>query len=36
MVFAHQPGEAEEDTEGIQTAVRFADNVAQLILKIKG
>lgn len=35
MVFAHQPGEAEEDTEGIQTAVRFADNVAQLILKIK-
>ncbi len=36
MVFAHQPDEAEEDTEGIQTAVRFADNVAQLILKIKG
>ncbi|EKQ55710.1 MAG: multimeric flavodoxin WrbA [Methanobacterium sp. Maddingley MBC34] len=35
MVFAHQPGEAEEDTEGMETAIRFADNVAKLILKIK-
>ena len=35
MVFAHQPGESKNDAEGIQTATRFADNVAKLILKIK-
>lgn len=35
MVFAHQPGEAGKDTEGMETAIRFADNVAKLILKIK-
>lgn len=35
MVFAHQPGEAGEDEEGMRTAIRFADNVASLIKKIK-
>lgn len=34
MVFGWQPGEAEEDTEGIETIRRFADNVAKLIKKI--
>ena len=34
MVFGWQPGEAEEDTEGIETIRRFADNVAKLIIKI--
>ncbi|NYB51267.1 MAG: flavodoxin family protein [Methanobacteriaceae archaeon] len=35
MVFGWKPGEVEEDTEGIETIQRFADNVAQLIKKIK-
>jgi multimeric flavodoxin WrbA len=34
MVFGWQPGEAEEDTEGIETIRHFADNVAKLIKKI--
>lgn len=34
MIFAHQPGEADKDTEGIETTIRFADNVAKLINKI--
>ena len=34
MVFGHQPREAEEDTEGIQTIRKFGDNVAKLIKKI--
>lgn len=34
MVFGWQPGEVEEDTEGIETIQRFADNVAKIIKKI--
>ena len=34
MVFGWQPGEVEEDTEGIETIRRFAENVAKLIMKI--
>lgn len=36
MVFGWQPGEVEEDAEGIETIRHFADNVAKLIKKIKG
>ena len=34
MVFAHNPGEAMEDTEGMATARLFAGNVAELIRRI--
>lgn len=34
MVFAHAPGEAPSDEEGIKTVLRFAENVGKLINKI--
>lgn len=34
MAFGLEPGEVEEDREGIETIRRFGDNVAKLIRKI--
>lgn len=34
MVFGWQPGEVENDTEGLETIQHFADNVSKLIKKI--
>lgn len=35
ILFGKAPGEALDDEEGMRTAERFAENVAELILKIK-
>jgi hypothetical protein len=34
MVFGHQPGQVEEDKEGMETIRRFGYNIAKLIKKI--
>lgn len=34
ILFGKKPGEALQDEEGVRTAVRFAENVAKLILKL--
>lgn len=35
ILFGKKPGEAMDDEEGVRTAVRFAENVAKLIRKLK-